>query len=120
MNHAWNFISKYQLQELIITLMVVEQIECFWCQFKAENQRISKIQLIVETIEMMQMYNQIEYMHYNDMWNLLHLLSSYYYFHYYNMSYDSCHKKERKNNRKRKIFSFFDPWVSLVLLVCAC
>ena len=62
----WHFLSlfckiKYQLQDLVVTLDVIDQIECFQYQIKGENVMIQMVQLMFKMIKMMQFYIQIEW-----------------------------------------------------------
>ena len=52
---------KYQLQELIVTFMVIYQIEQFWYGLKGEILGILMLQFSFEKIELLQFCNQIEY-----------------------------------------------------------
>ena len=65
--------SNCQLQELIVTLMVIIQIEQFWYGLKDEISRILMMQFPLKKIELLQFCNQIEYV-YQIVQNLLYLI----------------------------------------------
>ena len=52
---------KCYLQELIVTLVIIDQMKCFGYGFKGEYLRILMMQFASKKIELLQFYNQIEY-----------------------------------------------------------
>ena len=65
--------SNCQLQELIVTLMVIIQIEQFWYGLKDEISRILMMQFPLKKSKLLQICNQIEYV-YQIVQNLLYLI----------------------------------------------
>ena len=55
--------SRYQLQDIIITFVVIDQIKCLRYQIKAEISRIQTIQEMLKKIEMLECYVQIEWIY---------------------------------------------------------
>ena len=49
------------MQDWIVSLDVMDEIQCFWSQIKAENVRIHVMQLMWQKIEMMEFCVQIEW-----------------------------------------------------------